>query len=109
MQVIPISDTKDKVNRHSSVHAPILVVARPDSSSEEEEDEMALNRGNKGLRELLAGRNTGLTSKEVPKTKLPPTLPLPPPLPLTDLGLHALLNLKKKRPVQEIEEGEVAS
>ena len=107
MQVIPMSDTEDELDRHSSVHAPILVVARPDRSSEEEEDEMALNRGNKGLKELLAGRNTRSTSKEVPKSKLPPVLPPPPPLPPTDLKLHANLNLKKKRPVQEQEEGEV--
>ena len=99
MQVIPISDTEDEPDRHSSVHASILVVARPDRSSEQEKDEMALNRGNKGLRELLAGRNTGSTFKEVPKSKLPPTLPPPPPLPPTDLGLRADPNLKKKRPV----------
>ena len=107
MQVIPISDVEDELDRHSSVHTPILVVAHLDRSSKEEEDEMALNRGNKGLRELLVGRNTGLTSKEVPKSKLPPTLPPPPPLPSTNLGLRADPNLKKKRPVHELEEGEV--
>ena len=73
----------------------------------EEGDEMALNRGNKGLRELLVGRNIGSTSKEVPKSKLPPTLPPLPTLPLIDLRLHANPNLKKKRPVQELEEDEV--
>ena len=99
VQVIPISNAEDEPDRHSSVHASILVVARPDRSSEQEKDEMALNRGNKGLRELLAGRNTGSTFKEVPKSKLPPTLPPPPPLPPTDLGLRADPNLKKKRPV----------
>ena len=81
MQVIPISDVEDELDRHSSVHTLILVVAHLDRSSEEEEDEMALNMGNKGLRELLVGRNTGSTSKEVPKSKLPPPLPpLYPPL-----------------------------
>lgn len=97
MQVIPISYAEDEPDRHSSVHTPILVVARPNSSSVEEEDEMALNQGNKGLWELQVGRNTGSTSKEVPKSKLPPTLPFPPPLPPTDLRLHANPNLKKKR------------
>ena len=66
MQVIPISDTEDEPDRHSSVHASILVVARPDRSSKEEEEEMALNRGNKGLRELLVGRNTGQHPKKSP-------------------------------------------
>ena len=78
------------------------------STSEEEEDEMALNQGNKGLKELIATRNRGLTSKEVPLSQVPPTLPPFPPLPLTDLRLHAIPNLKKKRLVQELEKGEVA-
>ena len=42
-QLIQISDAEEEPNRHSSIHAPILVIARPDSSTEEEEDEMALN------------------------------------------------------------------
>ena len=68
---------------------------------------MALNQGNKSLRDLMATRNKGLTSQEIPKSQVPPTLPPPPPIPPTDLGLHAIPNLKKKRPVQELEEGEV--
>ena len=72
------------------------MIACPDSTSEEKEDEMALNRGNKGLRELMAARNKGSTLKEVPKSQVPPTLPLPPPLPPIDIGLHAIPNLKKK-------------
>jgi len=55
--VVNISVAKDKTDRHSGVHAPTLVIARPDSTSEEEEDGMALNRGNKSLRDLLATRN----------------------------------------------------
>ena len=85
------------------------MIARPDNTSEEEEDEMVLNRGNKGLRELMAARNKVPTSKEAPKSQVPPILPPPPPLPLTNLRLHAIPNLKKKRPVQELEEGEMAS
>ena len=95
-QVVHISDAKDKPDRHLGVHVSIQVIARPDSTSEEEEDEMALNRGNKGLRELMAARNKGSTLKEVPKSQVPPTLPLPPPLPPIDLRLHAIPNLKKK-------------
>ena len=106
-QIIHISNADEETDRHSSVHTPILLITRPDNSSMEEEDEMVLIRRNKILRELMAGRNTEATSKEVPKSKLPPVLPPPPPLPPTDLKLHANLNLKKKRPVQEQEEGEV--
>ena len=58
----------------------------------------------KGLRDLLAGRNKGSTSKEVPKSQTPPNLP---PLPTTDLSLLLIPNLKKKRKDQELEKGEV--
>jgi len=84
------------------------VIARPNNTSEEEEYKMALNRGNNGLRDLMAARNKGSTSKEAPKSQVPPNLPPPSTPPPTDLGLHAISNLKKKRPVQELEEGEVA-
>ena len=57
-----------------------------------------------GLKGLLASRNKGGSSKEAPKTQ-PPVIP-PPPLP-TDLGLLAMPNLKKRRPDQELEEGEL--
>jgi len=55
----------------------------------------------------MVNMNKGSTSKEVPKTQVPPYLPPPPPL-LTDLELHANPNLRKKRPVEDLEEGEVA-
>ena len=65
---------------------------------------MALNQ-RRSLRDLMASRNKGATSQEVPKSQVPTTLP-PPPAPLpTDLGLHAIRDLKKKRSLQEIEEG----
>ena len=47
------------------------------------------------------------TSKKATKSQVPPTLPPPPPQFPTDLGLKAILNLKKKRLVQELEEGDV--
>ena len=65
---IPMVNTSDRTDRHSGVHAPILVIARLDSTSKEEEDEMTLNWRNKGLRELMAARNKGSNSKEVPKS-----------------------------------------
>ena len=46
-QVVHISDTEDEPDRHSGVHAPILVIACPYNTSEEEDDEMTLNQGNK--------------------------------------------------------------
>ena len=56
----------------------------------------------------MAERNKGSSLKEAPKSQVPPTLPSPPPPPPTDLGLNAMKDLKKKRPVQDLEEGEVA-
>ena len=59
------------------------------------------------MKGLLADRNMGSTSKEAPKTQVPANLPPPPPPPI-DLGLHTNPNLRKKRPMQGLEEGEVA-
>ena len=82
------------------------MVARPDSSSKEEIEEMALNQ-RKGLRDLIASRNKGSTSKEVPKSQIPPNLSPPPPPPPTNLGLLPIHDLKKKRKEQDLEEREV--
>ena len=54
---VEISNSEGALNRCFTVHSPKLIVARVDSSSEEEE-KMALNLS-KGLKELLAGMNKG--------------------------------------------------
>ena len=54
----------------------------------------------------MANRNEGQTSKDVPKVQVPPSLPPSPLLP-TDLGLQANPNLRRERPVDDLEEGEV--
>ena len=56
-----------------------------------------------GLRGLLAKNKWG-SSKEALKTQLP-EIPAPPPP--TDPGLLAMPNLKKRRPDQGLEEGEL--
>ena len=66
--LVNISDAEGEADRHSDVHLPTLVVAHLDSTSEEKEDEMALNRGNRSLRDLMVARNKGTTSQEVPKS-----------------------------------------
>ena len=66
--LVNISDAEEEANRYSGVHHPTLVVACVDSTSEKEEDEMALNRGNRSLRDLMAARNKVTTSQEVPKS-----------------------------------------
>ena len=77
-QIVHISDVEDKPDRYSSVHASILVIACPDSTSEEEEDDMSLNRGNKGLRDLWPqGKKCQLQKKFLSPKFLPFFLLLP--------------------------------
>ena len=83
------------------------MIAYPDNSSDEEEDDMALNKGNKSLRELMAAKGKGSTSKAPSKSQAPSNLPPPPPQVPTDLGLKPNLDLKKKRPTESLEEGKV--
>ena len=58
------------------------------------------------LKGLMANRNKRQTSRDVLKVEVPPSLPPPPPPP-TDLGLQANPNLRSKRTVDDLEEGEV--
>ena len=90
----------------SVTHFLRLIIARVDTSFEEEE-RMDLKQ-RKGLKGLLADRNKWSTSKEVPKTQALTNLPPSLPPPFIDLGLLTIPNLKKKRPMQDLEEGEVA-
>ena len=66
--LIKISDTKGELDRTSNVHTPCLILIQIDDSSEKEEEEMSLN-SRKGLKDLLAGRTKGLSSKEAPKSQ----------------------------------------
>ena len=61
--MIQVLDLEDELDRFSSVCTSGLIVARIDNSSEEEEEEMALNR-KKGLRELLAEKAKGSAPKD---------------------------------------------
>ena len=83
------------------------MIACPDDSSDEEVDNMASNKGNKSLRELMAARGKGLTSKAPTKSQAPSNLPPAPPQVPANLGLKVNPDLKKKRPVESLEEGEV--
>ena len=61
-----------------------------------------------GLKELMSNRNKGQSSKDGPKKQVPAKIPPPPPPPSsTDLALQPLPNLRRKRPVEELEEDEV--
>ena len=60
-----LSDSKVELDKSSVANSARLVIAQVDSSSEEEE-EIALN-SRRGLKDLVARRNKGSSSKEAPK------------------------------------------
>ena len=108
--MIELSDPEGEQDRNSAVGTP-LVIACSDDSSDEETDPMA-GKG-KTLRELMSSRGKGQSSKgqssKGPTQSQAQTLPLvvfqiPP-----DPGLKVNPDLKKKRPVDTLEEGEVVS
>ena len=101
---VEISDSETESVNISSVHPEQLIITQVDLESEKEEEQMDPKKC-PSLKDLLASRNKGGSSKEAPKTQTPMIPPLPPPI---DLGLLAMPNLKKRRPDQELEEGELA-
>ena len=102
---VELSDFEADLDRFSVAHSPRLIVARVDTSSEDEEGDMDLKQRT-SLKGLMVKKNKGTTSKDVPKTQVPPSLPLP-PLPVTAVGLLPNPDLKRKRKVQEVEKGEM--
>ena len=75
--LINLSDAKGESDKNSGIRTPILVIACPDNSFDEEEDSMALNKGNKRLRELMAAKGKGSTRRHPLNPKLPPIFLLP--------------------------------
>ena len=76
--MVYVSDSKDELDRSSSVRTPRFIVAWVDDISEEEEEEMALKK-KKSLHELLADRAKGLAPKDTSRSQPPFALPPPPP------------------------------
>lgn len=76
--VVQVSDSEDELDRFLGVRTFGLVIARIDISSEEEDEEMALNR-KKGLREFLADRAKEPVPNDTPRSQPLPSLPSPPP------------------------------
>ena len=105
---VELLDSETKPDRISVARFPELTVANIDANSEEEEEEEDMDlKQRTGLRGLMANRNKGSTLKEIPKAQVPASLsPSPPQLPI-DLGLKVNLDLRKKRQVEDLEEGEV--
>ena len=100
-----ILDSEAESDRLSTAHQPGQTTAFVETSSEEVEI-MDLKK-RPSLRGLIANSGKGATSPEAPKTQTSTHLPLPPPPPPIDQGLHVNPDPKKKRPPQELEEGEM--
>ena len=55
----------------------------------------------------MSNRIKGQSSKDAPKEQVPAKIPPSPPPSSTDLALQPLPHLRRKRPMEELEEGEV--
>ena len=102
--LIQLSDVEEEQDRNSVIDAP-FIIACSDNSSNEEVDNMASNKG-KILRELMVAQGKGQSSNAPAKSQTS-SLPLIAPQVPVDLSLKANPDLKKKRSVESLEEGEV--
>jgi len=100
-----LSDFGSDLDCFSAAYSLGLVVARIDTSKKIEEEGMDLKLRS-GLRGLMSNRNKGQSSKDAPKEQAPAKLPPPLP-PSTNPALQTIPNLRRKRLVEELEEGEV--
>ena len=102
---VEILDTETESDKLSTAHQLGQTATFVETSSEEAEV-MDLKK-RPSLRGLMANRGKGETLPKAPKTQtsanLPPLLPLPP----INQGPRVNPDPKKKRPPQELEEGEM--
>ena len=97
-----ILDSETESDRLSTTHQPGQTVDFIEMSSKEAEATDLKKRSS--LRGLMASKGKGATPSEAPKVQTPVNLP---PLSPVDQGPCANPDLKKKRPIQELEEGEM--
>jgi len=100
---VELSDSGSDLDRFSAADPIGLVIAQIDMSQEIEEVGMDLKLRS-GLRGLMSNRNKGQPSKDAPKEQVPAKIPPPSS---TNPALQPIPNLRRKRPVEELEEGEV--
>ena len=102
---IHISEAEEGADEQSSVHPPDRVITYIADSTDEEED-MA-PRTDPSLKELMRGRHKAPSSQDRGKsTQVAPPPPPPPQVP-ADLGLKPNPDLRRKRPSEHAEEGEL--
>ena len=108
--LVELSDPEGERDRHSAVGVPSIVICSDDTS--DKETEPMAGKG-KSLKELMASRGKGQSSKGQSSKGPPPsqvkTLPPVVPQGTSEPGLKVNPDLKKKRPVDTPEEGEVVA
>ena len=100
-----ILDSETKSDRLSTAHQPGQAIAFIEMSSKEAEAMDLKKRSS--LKGLMVSRGEGATPPEAPKVQTPVNLPPPPPLPPVDQVPRPNPDPKKKRPIQELKEGEM--
>ena len=103
-ETILVSKAEEGVDEHSCVQTPTQVVTYIADTSDEEE--MAPKTG-PSLKELMKNRNKVPSPQDKHKSKPPVNLPPPPSQVPADLGLKPNPDLRRKRPVDTAEEGEL--
>ena len=104
-ETILISEAEEGANEHSCIQTSAQVITFIADTSDEEE-EMAPKTG-PSLKELMKSRNKAPSPKDKNKFK-PPANPPPPPLQIpADLGLKPNPDLRTKRQMDAVEEGEL--
>ena len=104
-ETVLISEAEEGADEQSCVQTPAQVITYIADTSDEEED-MAPKTG-PSLKELMKGRNKGPSPQDKGKSKQTAHPPPPPPQVPADLGLKPNPDLRRKRPVEPTEEGEL--
>ena len=104
-ETILISEAEEGADEYSCVQTSAQVITFIADSSDEEE--VMAPKIDPSLRELMKSRNKAPSPKDKNKSKPPANPPPPPPQILADLGLKPNPDLRKKRPMDTVEEGEL--
>ena len=104
-ETVLVSEAEEGADEHSCVQTPTQMVTYIADTTDEEED-MAPKTG-PSLKELMRNRNKASSPPEKNKSKQSTNPPLPPPQAPADLGLKPNPDLRRKRPVEPTEEGEL--
>ena len=106
-ETILISEVEEGADEHSCVQTSAQVITFIADTLDEEE-EMAPKTG-PSLKELMKSRNKATSPKDKNKSKPPANPPPSPPQIPADLGLKPNPDLRKKRQMDTVEEGELGT